>query len=111
MSFDTPRRSTDLTDDDHHVIFIPDQRERHLGGRLQIGMRLFRTFGAVSGAEQGNLRGVDNPSMQEIQLRPAEHLTFDQLEPVDVALDRAGAPWLGQGGLHCVLVSLQSSRE
>jgi len=27
-----------LTAEDHHVIFIPDQRERHLGGRLQIGM-------------------------------------------------------------------------
>ena len=58
---------------------------------LGVQLWLFRTFGAVSGAEQGNLRGIDNPSMQEIQLRPAEHLTFDQLEPVDVALDRAGA--------------------
>ena len=70
---------------------------------------LFRTFGAVPRAEQHNLRGLDHPPMQEIELSPTIHLPLDELESVDVALDRAGAPWFGQGGLHGVAVTLQSS--
>ena len=60
---------------------------------------------------RGPLGSLDEASFKEVEFRATIHLTLHQFEPVDVPLDWAGAPGLGQSGLHGSPVTVQASRE
>lgn len=42
-----------------------------------------------------------HPSAQQIELGPPVSLPFDQLDPVDMTLNRTGRPGQAETGLHC----------
>lgn len=48
---------------------------------------------------------------EQIEAGAAVHLSFDQLQPVDLTFDHAVAPRQLQRGCHCILVSSKTSSE
>ena len=53
----------------------------------------------------------EHPAAQQVEPGPSVHLPLDDLEPVDLALDLAVAPRLGQGGAHRVLIAPEAGGE
>jgi hypothetical protein len=55
--------------------------------------------------------GQEYAFSEQVQAGAAEHLAFEHLEPVDVALDRPGAVGQGEAGAHGVEVAAQVGGE
>ena len=53
----------------------------------------------------------EHPAAQQVEPGSSVHLTLDDLEPVDLALDLPVAPRLGQGGTHRVLIAPEAGGE
>ena len=53
----------------------------------------------------------EHPAAQQVEPGPSVHLTLDDLEPVDLALDLAVAPRLGQRGAHRILIAPEAGGE
>src|SRR6187397_2248678 len=51
----------------------------------------------------------EHPAAQQVKTGPSVHLPLDDLEPVDLTLDLAVAPRLGQGGAHRVLIAPEAN--
>src|SRR3954447_16764790 len=48
---------------------------------------------------------AEHPAAQQVEPGPSVHLPLDDLEPIDLALDLAVAPRLGQCGAYRVLIA------
>src|SRR4051794_18007517 len=51
----------------------------------------------------------EHPAAQQVEPGPSVHLPLDDLEPVDLTLDLAVAPRLGQRGAHRVLIAPEAN--
>src|SRR3954447_18071593 len=51
----------------------------------------------------------EHPAAQQVEPGPSVHLTLDDLEPVDLALDLAVAPRFGQRGTHRILIAPEAN--
>src|SRR3954449_7219959 len=51
----------------------------------------------------------EHPAAQQVEPGPSVHLTLDDLEPVDLALDLPVAPRLGQCGAHRILIAPEAN--
>src|SRR3954470_18748835 len=51
----------------------------------------------------------EHPAAQQVETGTSVHLTLDDLEPVDLALDLPIAPRLGQCGAHRILIAPEAN--
>ena len=63
---------------------------------------------AAFGDRAGGSSGHQETLGQEVNPGTAIHLTLDHLQPVDLTLGWAVAPWQRDRGAHCVVVGQQA---
>ena len=54
---------------------------------------------------------MEHTQAQQVKLRASVHLAFEQLEAVDLSLNRATAPRRSEGRAHCGQVGFDVRRE
>src|SRR3954454_20579430 len=76
-------------------------------------LRVLRSFVCTSQRRRFSfiLCGSEHPVTQKVESSAAIHGPFDDLQPVDLPLDRTGAPGQRQGGMHGIAVLAKASGE